>query len=173
MKLSGKLVKYTDEKYFGAEIENSTSDEDQLQLQQTWKKQIYSLNSIPTSKTALIRDILISAIASARAAHLKDVTHELRSSLKLFRPNAAGASKVAALAVLEQHGGYEIIDEDEATLEIDEEKSMTDASLDEHSNSLNMLSDEAIFLSCHLEEEDEVDRDEWIESVKACKTLSR
>jgi len=172
MQLSGKLAKFADEKCYYNIVENKEVSNESDSKDIAWKKRISTLQSTPTKMTAAIRNILISSIASAQKAHLKEVTNELRSCLKLFRPNAAYAAKSAALDVLEKFGGLEVIDDGEASLD-DNDVSMTDDAEGELLYSSGILSDEAVSLLCHFGADNDLDREEWLESVNSCKTLSR
>jgi len=144
-------------------------------LLDAWKKKIHALKSIPTKKTGAIRDCLVAAITAARRAHLGDVVVELRSILLLHRPCAAGEAKSEALALLEKLGGYipgEDEDEDDGDLD-DDANEATQSNVTTDAEVPSLLCGEAMMLSGSLNGDDDADRVDWRDAVKACKTISR
>lgn len=138
-----------------------------------WKKKINRLANLPTKKSSIIRDIIIAAIAIARKGHLNDVLIDLRSALMLHRPMAAGAAKQKALEVLAKYGGYdgdddESDDEDEMEVEADESQEQEK----EVAKVETLLCGDATMIFASIKDNDDAERQEWIDGVKHCKTLS-
>ena len=69
----------------------------------------------------------MDALAAARKANLKDVVGQLKTALLEFHPTAAGSCKLAALKVLDSHGGYDDSEDDDEEEE-DEEGEVDDES---------------------------------------------
>ena len=133
-----------------------------------WKKKVYKLRSIPNQTTGTIRTILISAIESARRANLIEITNELRSSLKLIRPDSGKNAKKEARLTLDRHGGYKSTDLEDANMDNDDEVSITEI-YQKCDNSPKVGAKMLLYCLEHAS----FDRDEWRETVKASKTLSR
>lgn len=141
-------------------------------IELAWKKKISSLANIPTKKSSLIRDIIIAAIAIARKAHLNDVLEDLRSALMLHRPTAAAAAKQQALEVLAKYGGYDGDDDDsddDDDMDIDTEGPQKE---EEEAKVETLLCGDANMIFASIKDDDDAERQEWIDGVKRCKTLS-
>lgn len=131
---------------------------------QAWKRQISRLEDTPTQRSAKIRELLVSAISDARKAHQPDVVGELRAALLMFHPGAANQCKIAALEVLERHGGYDGPDDEE----FEEEAAVAD-----EEGVPSVVSAEASILGSSLAGSEDSSRHDWILAVKSCKTISR
>ncbi|GKY92276.1 hypothetical protein MPSEU_000198700 [Mayamaea pseudoterrestris] len=133
-----------------------------------WRKLIHQVGQTMTRKHVMIRELVVAAITSARKAHMPDVVAGLRASLLQYQKGAAGGCKVAALQVLEDHGGYDSdADEDE-----DEANDGHDADDDQEAMP-SVLSADATFLTSSLGGEVDTSRNDWIEAVTTCKTIAR
>lgn len=149
-------------------ISTASDDEEEHQEKQMnlWKKKIFQIRNTPAKKYTFIRDILIDAIAVARKAQYPAIVAKLRAALLLQQPNSAGDCKIAALAVLQEYGGYNVDEEnqegDEIEVKDDEEEAVP-----------SLLNTEAMMITGSLDGDDMANRLDWIEGVKDCKTLSR
>lgn len=138
-----------------------------------WKDKIFSLNSIATKRAALIRDVLISAIAIARKGDLHDVVEDLQSALKLHRPGAGGQAKSQALSLIDKYGGYDAQDLDESSIVLgDMDIEEMEVSENEKDAPSSLCADVMVLTGC-LEGHDDADRVDWKESVLECRKISR
>jgi len=146
-----------------------------------WKKLIHSFHSISTSKSSQIREILIQAIANAKANGEHNIVGELRGALKQYRSGAASAAKAAALNVLKIHGEYNPPDGDDGEKNAYDETtefaslSQDDASIsgDKLDEKDSLLSRDAAALTGNLHGDDDAGRDDWRDAVRNCKTAAR
>jgi len=152
------------------ELEEIAEREQRMKLL-AWKKRVHSLRSIPTRRPTHIRETVVQAIAAARKAHLGPIVAKLRSALLLYRADAAGECKRAALCVLEENGDYEFDDED--TDEEDEEDGKETSSEEDKPQDQSNLCFEAVAMLGSLGDDGNATRNDWIEAVKKCKTISR
>lgn len=138
-------------------------------LEKAWKKIIYRIRPIPARGHVQIRDAVVAGIAAARKAHLADVVSELRSALLLHHPGSAGACKAAAIKVLEDHGDYDPVEDE------DDESDDEDEGKDEIEEELvpSVISMEGAIVRSSLGGSPAASRDDWIEAVKSVKTFSR
>ena len=158
--------------------ENDDDDDDEDEREKAelgWKKKVYSLTNIPVKRAAIIRDVIISAIAIARKAHLQGPLEDLRAALAEHRPTGANKAKLMALEALERHGGY-VPDDDESDDEEDDDVMEIDNDGEDQGEQAmkkveTLLCDDANRIFASIKEEDNTSRDEWIEGVKACKHL--
>lgn len=150
-------------------MSTASDDEEENHAKQMnlWKKKIFIIRNMPAKKHTQVRELLVEAISAARKAHLPAVVGKLRSALLLHQPSASGDCKAAALAILQEYGGYEV--EDESDDEIDEEEGKEAEDEAVHS----LLDTEAMMLTGSLNGDEMANRLDWIEGVKDCKTLSR
>mmetsp|Transcript_6232 Transcript_6232/g.8811 ORF Transcript_6232/g.8811 Transcript_6232/m.8811 type:complete len:1455 (+) Transcript_6232:93-4457(+) len=155
----------------GSNEDEQETEEGKKQLM--WKKKINSLRSIPTHRYGQIREILVEAIAAARKAHDPAVVAELRAALLLHHPNAAGECKSTAIAILEKYGGYDDEDDEDSEGEEVEADEKEQAESDEDEKVPTVLSGEAMMLNGSVRGDEHANRVDWIDAVKACKTLSR
>jgi linker histone H1 and H5 family/Williams-Beuren syndrome DDT (WSD), D-TOX E motif len=146
-------------------------------LQREWKKLVNRIRKTPTKASSRIRELLMSAIAAARKAHVPEVVGHLKLALLLHNPKTASECKAAAVNVLEQYGGYNEEDDDGADTdeEGDIEAAPTSIAMGESTpvEVLSVLSAEAATLNSSLDGTLDATRNDWIEAVKSCKTLSR
>lgn len=145
-------------------------EQDTETIEKAWKKKVDLIRSMPAKKHVQVRDALVAAIAAARKAHLPDVVSELRAALLLYHPNAAKDCKDAAVEVLLKHGDYDRSDDDDDDEEIEAEDSSEEK---EEKEEVSVLSTEAVTLRSCLGGSDDATRADWVDAVKACKTLSR
>ena len=157
--------------------EDESKENYERKAHQTWKRLIYRLSDESGkgkgARARLIREIIISAMAIARKAHLNEILKELRSALLLHRPSAGAEAKAAALKVLAKHGGYTPADEDS-----DSDIEMTEIGLsskedETDSNIESLLCNEAVMMTGCLNGNENADRADWTDLLKSCKTLSR
>ncbi len=162
----------------GSAQSDDEDDAEQKKRGQNWKIKINALNRVPTPKYTLIRDIIVAAITVARKSHLNQVAAELKAALQLHRPHAAGEAKVAALAVLENHGGYDASGDEEEDVDFDE-LAAVDTPAESPDNEADdaaitsMLCSEAIMMSGSIGGDDDADPYDWSDAIKECKSLSR
>lgn len=150
----------------------SPEEDEQEQLQLVWKKLIHRLRHFPAKAHSKIRQAVVEAIAAARKAQNPVVVTALRDALLQFHPDAAGACKSAALAVLEQHGGYDDVDVDEDDAEEMEQEEPQDVK--EAAGGLSLaLCAEAVILRSSLDGREDATRVDWMNAVKRTKTFSR
>ena len=161
--------------------DSQSDDEDHVEQKkrgQNWKIKINALNRVPTPKYTLIRDIIVAAITVARKAHLNQVAAELKAALQLYRPQAAGEAKVAAIAVLDKYGGYNVPGYEDDDVDFDE-LAAVDAPVDSPDTEADealissMLCSEAIMMSGSIGGDDDADPFDWSDAIKECKCLSR
>lgn len=157
-------------------VEDIADDEDaadDTKRRQCWKRKINALKQIPTAKYAIVRDIIVAAITVARKSHLNQVAADLKVTLQLYRPHAAGEAKTAALQVLEKYGGYEEENEDDMDLveiaatggdKTGEEAEITFSSF---------LCDEINMMTGSIGGNEDADQCDWSDVLKACKSISR
>mmetsp|Transcript_9177 Transcript_9177/g.13279 ORF Transcript_9177/g.13279 Transcript_9177/m.13279 type:complete len:539 (-) Transcript_9177:783-2399(-) len=160
-----------------ASLHDSESEEsiDENHQRQRWKTLIEKLNRIDTKKHAVVRHKMIDAITSARDAGQSKVVGELREALKKYRDGSAGAAKLAALEVLSRHGGIVSEKEPQEDMDTDDDLASVTASLSEGEDGRNesLLTEDAAALGACIDGSDDAGRDEWVEAVKNCKTISR
>jgi len=160
------------------EIEYTMSnDEANDKCHDGWRKRISELYNTPSKRASAIRDTIISAIAIARKRHLTDVVEDLRQALQWHRPGAAGQSKAAALKVLAKYGNPVIIsvvtaNDNENVVEIDDLDSGSATELRKQTVE-SFLCGEAMMMAGCLEGIENANRNDWKESVRTAKTLSR
>lgn len=138
-----------------------------------WKKIVNKLKYMPSKRHARIRELVVEAISAARKAQLKTVVGQLRAALLEFHPQAAGACKTSALAVLESHGGYDDEDDDE---DIDDEEEVEDPQQEtaaEEEVLPSSLSADAVIANASLDGIEDSTHEDWVTMVKAAKTISR
>lgn len=156
------------------EEENTEEDQERerYKILVAWRKKVHAIRSIPAKRPSHIREQLVQAIAAARKAHLGNIVSKLRSALLLYHSDAAGDCKQAAIAALDEEGGYEPNDDDEddededAKMEGEEKESA-----EQHVQS--NLCFEAMSLLGSLGDDDQATRVEWREAVQQCRTISR
>lgn len=151
----------------------SPEEDKQEQLQLAWKKLVHRLNQVPAKAHAKIRHAVVEAIAAARQAQNALVVTALRDALLQFHPDAAGACKSAALIVLEQHGGYDNVDDDDE--EDEEEMEQEGAQTGDKSGGglATALCAEAVILRSSLDGREDATRVDWTNAVKRTKTFSK
>jgi hypothetical protein len=150
----------------------SPEEDKQEQLQLVWKKLIHRLRNFPAKAHSKIRQAVVEAIAAARKAQNPVVVIALRDALLQFHPEAAGACKSAALAVLEQHGGYDDVDVDEddgEEMEQEEPQGVKEAA----GGLSSALCAEAVILRSSLDGREDATRVDWMNAVKRTKTFSK
>jgi Williams-Beuren syndrome DDT (WSD), D-TOX E motif len=169
---------------------SADGDDDEAEkarLEGAWKKIIHRLRKTPTKRHVQIRQLVVSAITSARQAHLPEVVASLRAALLLYHPQAAFDCKAAAIKLLVSHGDYNggaDGDDDDADDVGDdnvnnEDRTATTAnntsnnSNDQEDDLPSVLCTEAAMLRSSLDGSDDASRLDWIETVKSCKTISR
>jgi hypothetical protein len=137
-----------------------------------WRKKIHSIRSIPAKRPGQIREMLVQAIAAARKANQGNIVGKLRAVLLLYHSDAAGECKQAAIAVLEDHGGYDPGEDDESDDEEEEGTSGEEKDIEEAPVPSNLCF-EAMCLQGSLGDYEEATRSDWTEAVKKCKAVSR
>ncbi|CAB9501476.1 expressed unknown protein [Seminavis robusta] len=153
--------------------EGGEDNERERKKKLAWRKLIHKLRNVPSKRHAVVKQILVDALAAARKANLKEVVGELKDALLEYHSTAAGACKTAALKVLDSHGGYDDSEDDDDEEDEDEEdqENEGDKKKNEVSSSLHL---DAIIVNGSLDSNSEdVNHDDWVEYVKTCKTLSR
>ena len=151
-------------------IDDAETDEADSENRE-WKKLIHRVGQTMTRKHVMIRDLVISAIAAARKAHLPQVVAKLRAALLQYHSSAAGECKAAALSVLAEYGGY--IDDEADSDDEDENEGREEAVEEEQEAIPSVVCAEAAFLASSLDGSVDLSRNDWIEAVKSCKTMSR
>ena len=156
-------------------MSTNPEEEEEEQLQLAWKKLINRLNRLPAKAHAKIRQTVVEAIAAARKAQSSGVVAEVRDALLQYHPHAAGACKAAALLVLEQHGGYDDIDDDDEDdeMEVDQEQEMVQVEKEAEGGVSSALCAEAVILNSSLDGREDASRGDWIFAVKKAKTISK
>eukprot|EP00980_Cylindrotheca_fusiformis_P010673 scaffold2381_cov128-Cylindrotheca_fusiformis.AAC.14 len=150
----------------------SPEENKQEQLQLAWKRLIYRLNQIPAKSHSKIRQTVVEAITAARKAQNAVIVTALRDALLQFHPEAAGACKSAALMLLEQHGGYDDVDdEDDDVGEMEQDDSQEARELE--SGLSAALCAEAVILHSSLDGREDATRVDWMNAVKRAKTFSK
>ena len=134
-----------------------------------WMDKIFSLNVIATKRAALIRDVIISAIAIARKGDLHDVVEDLQSALKMHRPGAGGQAKTQALSLIDKYGGYDAQNLEESTIVNGD----MDFEVSEPEDAPSCLCADAMVLTGCLEGHDDADRLDWKDSVMECRKITR
>ncbi|EEC43115.1 predicted protein [Phaeodactylum tricornutum CCAP 1055/1] len=146
------------------------SEDDQAikeKLERAWKRQIHRLRNTLTHRYGQIREFLVAAIAAARKAHVPEVVAELRAALLQYHPGAASECKYAAIKVLLAHGDYEPDEDEEEEEQYDVREEGDEVEIP------SVICAEAAMLASSLDGSEDATRADWIDSVKACKTISR
>lgn len=158
---------------FESDSEGSSFEES---VRQTWKTHIEKLNRIDTRNHSLVRHTLIDSITAARESGQNKVVGELRGALKKMRETASGAAKIAALDVLNRHGGchaYEKRLTEDLDMDDDAASNAGSVSVDEIGEDECLLSEDAAALGACIDGSDDAVREDWVEAVKGCKTVAR
>ena len=153
----------------GEESEDLKAIKRREQIKTLWMDKIFKLNSIATKRAALIRDVLISAIAIARKGDSHDVVEDLQSALKMHRPGAGGQAKSQALSLIDKYGGYDAQDIKMSLIEEDMDLDLSESEKDVPS----CLCADAMVLTGCLDGHDDADRVDWKESVMECRKITR
>ena len=165
-----------------AENEGDSSDEEEDEelnkRRNCWKIKINALKRVPTARQALVRDIIVAAITVARKSHLSQIAAELKAALQLLRPHAAGEAKLAAIDVLEKHGGYDGSDDEDDDVDLDELAAANagennDAEEEAEAEIASMLCDEVRMIGGSIGGDDFADPSDWSDALKQCKSVSR
>ncbi|KAL3927716.1 MAG: hypothetical protein SGBAC_012968 [Bacillariaceae sp.] len=168
--VSGLAVASRDAEDADDNMSTSTGEDKAEELGYEWKRLVYRLGRIPAKAHSRIRRTLVEAISAARKGQ-SAVVAELRDALLQYHAGAAGACKAAALAVLEQHGGFiEEGDNDIEEIEGAETMKTTEAT---ETDFAAALSAEAVILSSSLEGREDATRADWRNAVKRAKTFSK
>lgn len=135
------------------------------------------MKRVHAHRYALIRDILIAAIAVARKSHLNQVAAELKTALQLIRPDAGKEGLNAALATLEKYGGYDgSDDEDEDFGELiaaNTGEANANAESGEDAEITSLLCDEVRMISGSVGGDAFADKTDWSDAIRGCKSVSR
>jgi hypothetical protein len=163
-------VELADDNMSVDDISDDQANKEKLDRQ--WKKLIYRIGQTMTRKHVMVRDLLLQALAAARKAHLPDVVARLRAALLQYHASAAGECKAAALRVLEDYGGYDEDDDDDSD-DDDDDDDVEETAEDDQEVIPSVVCAEAAFLASSLGGSADASRNDWIEAVKSCKTVSR
>lgn len=150
--------------------EEEDNEANKEHLEKAWKKIVHRIREMPSKRHVQIRDMLVSAIAAARKAHLPEIVAQLRSALLQYHPYAAGSCKTLAVKVLEEHGDYDPEEDDE---ESDNEEEANDDTTMEIDQLPSMVAAEAAVCRSSLGGSLDARRKDWIDAVRECKSLSR
>lgn len=160
-------------------MSTDSSEEDEVnkeRLERAWKKKIHKMRQIPAKKHVQTRELLVSAIAAARKAHLPEIVSKLRAALLLYHPNAAGETRQAAIEILETNGDYDEDayddDSDSDDGEDDEDEDANEGG-EKEEQQLSVVCAEAGIIRSSLGGSEEGSRSDWIAAVRSCKTVSR
>jgi len=165
-----------DENIADDNMSTDSSDEDQAKkerLERAWKKLVHRVRETPTKRHGQIRELVVAAISAARKAHLPAIVAQLRDALLLYHPNAAGDCKAAAIKVLEENGDYDGFDDDDVSSDDEEEDAVNEDQPAETEEVPSVLCAEAAVMKCSLDGSVDGQRTDWIDAVRACKSISR
>lgn len=151
-------------------IDGSEDKTNQEQLLLAWKKILHKLRQTPSRKHVQVREILVSAIAAARKAHVPHVVAELRAALLLYHPNAANDCKLAAIQVLVANGDF--VPSNTEDDDSDDEGGNDDAPVEDAVANSVICAEAATLRGC-LGGSEDASREDWVALVKSTKTLSR